>query len=66
MMDPKTAVWLSGRIEPNRDRDAVQLADLRDADANGSSRYRSTAERVQAFFSRAQAPSSANCDCTAA
>jgi hypothetical protein len=64
MMDPRTAVWLAGRIDPNRDRDAEQLEALRNAGAGGSSRVRSAMERVQAFFGRAQEPSSASCDCT--
>jgi hypothetical protein len=63
-MDPKTAVWLAGRVEPNRDRDAEQLAALRDAGTRSSTRFQSPVERVQAFFGRSQAPASANCDCT--
>jgi hypothetical protein len=62
-MDPNTAVWLAGRVEPHRDRDAEQLAALRDANSRSSTRYQSPVERVQAFFGRSQAPSSANCDC---
>lgn len=64
MMDPKTAIWLAGRVEPHRNRDAQQLAALRDASTGSSTRYQSPVERVQAFFGRSQAPASANCDCT--
>jgi len=64
MMDPTTAVWLAGRVQPHRDRDAEQLAALRDASSGSPTRYQSPVERVQAFFGRSQAPSSANCDCT--
>jgi len=63
-MDPKTAVWLAGRVAPHQDRDAEQAAALRDASASRSTRYQSPVERVQAFFGRSQAPTSANCDCT--
>jgi hypothetical protein len=63
-MDPKTATWLAGRVAPHQDRDAEQLAALRDASARSSTRYQSPVERVQAFFGRSQAPASANCDCT--
>jgi hypothetical protein len=62
MMDPRTAVWLAGRAEPHRDRDAEQLAALRDAGV-AASRVASTVERVQAFFGRSESPASANCDC---
>ena len=64
MMDPKTAIWLAGRVEPHRNRDAQQLAALRDASTGSSTRYQSPVERIQAFFGRSQAPASANCDCT--
>ena len=64
MMDPKTAVWLAGRVAPHRDRDAEQLAALRDAGTGSQSRTQSPVERVQALFGRSQAPASANCDCT--
>jgi hypothetical protein len=63
MMDPRTAVFLAGRVDPHRDRDAQQLAAVRDADSRGASRMRPTLERVQAFFSRTESPSSAACDC---
>jgi hypothetical protein len=62
MMDPNTAVWLAGRAEPHRDRDAEQLAALRDAGSRSSS-LRSIAERVDAFFGRSQSPAAADCDC---
>ena len=61
MMDPRTAVWLAGRVEPHLDRDAEQLAALRDAGTRGAAR--SIAERVDRFFSRSHAPASADCDC---
>ena len=64
MMDPKTAVWLAGRVAPHQERDAEQLAALRDASAGSSTRTQSPVERVQALFGRSQAPASANCDCT--
>lgn len=64
MMDPKTAVWLAGRAAPHRDRDAEQLAALRDASSGSSTRHESPVERVQALFGRSQAPASASCDCT--
>ena len=64
MMDPKTAVWLAMRVEPHRDRDAEQLAALRDASTRSSTPGQSPVERVQALFGRSQAPASANCDCT--
>ena len=64
MMDPRTAVFLAGRVEPHLDRNAQQLAALRDAHSRRTSRYQSPVERVQAFFGRSEAPSSAACDCT--
>jgi hypothetical protein len=63
MMDPKTAIWLSGRIDPSRDRAAMRLAALRDADASAPTDTRSTFERVQAFFGRAGSPARACCAC---
>jgi hypothetical protein len=64
MMDPQTATLIAGRFAPQQNRDAEQLAAVRDAQARTPSGYRPTLERVQAFFSRSQAPSSASCDCT--
>jgi len=64
MMDPRTATLIAGRFAPHHDRDAEQLAAARDAEARTTSGYRATLERVQAFFGRTQAPSSASCDCT--
>jgi hypothetical protein len=64
MMDPRTATFIAGRFAPHQDRDAEQLAALRDAQARNTSGNRSALERVQAFFSRTQAPASASCDCT--
>jgi hypothetical protein len=63
MMDPRTATFIAGRFAPLQNRDAEQLAAVRDARANSTPGSRSTLERVQAFFSRSQAPSSASCDC---
>ena len=62
MMDPTTAIWLSGRIDPNRDRAARRLAALRDAETAAPADTRSTAARVQAFFARNGSPASACCD----
>ena len=64
MMDPRTATFIAGRFAPQQDRDAEQLAAVRDARSSNNSGFRPTLERVQAFFSRSQAPSSASCDCT--
>jgi hypothetical protein len=64
MMDPRTAVFMAGRVDPHRDRDAQQLAAARAAGSRADTRMRSTVERVQAFFSRTESPSSASCDCT--
>ena len=64
MMDPRTATFIAGRFAPQQNRDAEQLAAVRDARSRTTSGDRSTLERVQAFFSRSQAPSSASCDCT--
>jgi hypothetical protein len=64
MMDPQTATFLAGRIEPHQDRDAEQLAAVRDARAGNSSRVRPALERVHAFFARSESPASASCDCT--
>lgn len=64
MMDPQTATFAAGRFAPTHDRDAEQLAAVRDARSPDDSGSRPTRERVMAFFSRSQAPSSASCDCT--
>jgi hypothetical protein len=63
MMDPQTAIFLGGRVDPHQDRDAEQAAALRDAQA-GHSSARSVRQRVQAILGRGQAPASASCDCT--
>ena len=64
MLDTRTLALLAPRAgEPNLDRDATQLADLRVSERRVESRSRSAFERFQALFARSQAPSSANCDC---
>lgn len=64
MMDPKTAVWLGGRSVPEYDRNAEQMAALRDASDQDTSSGRPTIDRLHAFFSRTSRPSHASCDCT--
>lgn len=64
MMDPQTAMYMAGRIDPHRGRDARQRLAARDAQANQSWGLRSAMERVQALLSRTESPSSASCDCT--
>jgi hypothetical protein len=52
--------------EPNLDRDAVQMAELRIALSRCTGQAKSLFERVEdALFGRSQAPSNANCDCGA-
>jgi hypothetical protein len=63
MLTPMSAQWLAGRVTPTQDRDAQQLADVRSTLQRKS--QASAVERLQALFSRSQAPSAANCDCTA-
>jgi hypothetical protein len=64
MMDPQTAMYLAGRLDPHRGRDARQRLAARDAQANQPSGLRSAVERVQTLLGRTESPSSASCDCT--
>jgi hypothetical protein len=65
MFDTRTLALLAPRAgEPNLDREAVQMAELRLAQSRTDSRSQSPVERVQALFGRSQTPSSASCDCT--
>jgi hypothetical protein len=64
MMDPHTATFAAGRFAPHQDRDAQQLAAVRDARSPDTSGFRPMRERVKAFFSRSESPFSASCDCT--
>lgn len=67
MLDTRTLELLAPRAgEPNLDRDAVQMAELRIALSRCTDQARSLFERVEdALFGRTRAPSSANCDCGA-
>ena len=67
MLDTRTLAMLAPRAgEPNLDREATQLADLRIAQRMSARPTQSPVERLQALFGRTQPPSAANCDCTAA
>jgi hypothetical protein len=67
MLDTRTLALLAPRAgEPNLDRDAAQLADLRAALSRTTTRTQTVFERLaQSFAGRNQAPSTANCDCGA-
>ena len=63
MLTPMSAQWLAGRVTPNQDRDAQQLADVRSTSQRKP--QSSALERLQALFSRSQTPTAASCDCAA-
>ena len=66
MLDTRTLALLAPRAgEPNLDRDAVQLADLRIALSRRAQRTQTLVERLEVLFGRNQSPSAANCDCAA-
>jgi hypothetical protein len=62
LLTPMSVLSLAGRVTPNQDRDAQQLADARER-AQLKCRP-STVERLQALLWRSE-PAIADCGCTA-
>ena len=66
MLDTRTLALLAPRAgEPNLDRDAVQLADLRAALSQRASRTPVRAEHPQLLFRRSEQPMAGYCECGA-
>ncbi|HYN68879.1 MAG TPA: hypothetical protein VEX41_01555 [Candidatus Eisenbacteria bacterium] len=52
MLDRTTAAWMIGRVDAQTERDAVQRADLREAQAAYPTTLQATIQRVKSLVRR--------------
>jgi hypothetical protein len=66
MLDTRTVALLAPRAsEPNLEREAIQLADLRAALSTRVTRSLVRTEHPRLLFRRSDVPTATNCDCAA-
>ena len=62
MLEPNSAVWVAAKLDLYDDRHAQQVAAVRNARSEGTSRVRVTLHKLHSLLGRADASPNTPCD----